>query len=162
MEEAAGRAAGEAPGEAPPPPAGDQPQPAAQGAKFRLGEDLELTESEIRDMVTRGMVGTDASIAAARAAEVAKLGSAGPARIDNLMRVMDGNGLGVVKSSLVTAKQVEALEAFFARLETQGVGSFSQRHRVSPADDTKIAGYDSMSFEQRRLAQDQIAARRGR
>jgi len=36
------------------------------------------------------MVGTEASIAAARAAEVAKLGSAGPARIDNLMRVMDG------------------------------------------------------------------------
>jgi hypothetical protein len=107
-------------------------------------------------------VGTQASIDAARAAEVAKLGGAGPARIDNLVRLLDGNGLGVLKASLVTAAQVEALESFFARQETQGVGRFSQSHRAAP-DDQKIPGYEGMTFEQRRFAQDlRAAARRGR
>jgi hypothetical protein len=104
-------------------------------------------------------IGTQASIDAARAAEVAKLGAAGPARVDNLVRLMDGNGLGVLKSSLVTAAQVEALETFFARQETQGVGSFSQRHRAAP-DEQRIPGYENMSFEQRRFAQDTLASRR--
>jgi len=108
-------------------------------------------------------VGTQAAIDGARAAQVAKLGAAGPARIDNLMRVMDGNGLGVLKSSLVTAAQVEALEKFFANLQSQGVGPFSQQHRVAPDADNRIPGFENMSFEQRRHAQDTIAsARRGR
>jgi hypothetical protein len=225
MEEAAARAAGEAP----PPPAGDQQQPpAAQGAKIRLGEDLELTESEIRDALTfkaledskrlsrpqkaddykialpkdfkapvgiefrlddkdpafgqlkdaalrHGAsqqfveeligiyagreVGTQASIDAARAAEVAKLGTSGPARIDNVTRWMDASGLGVLKSSLVTAAQVEAVEKWMSAAETQGVGRFSQSHRAAP-DEQRIPGYENMSFEQRRFAQDQMNARR--
>ena len=46
----------------------------------------------------------------------------------------------------------------------QGVGRFSQSHRVAPDADSKIPGYENMSFEQRRFAQDQKAeaARRGR
>jgi hypothetical protein len=105
-------------------------------------------------------VGTQGSIDAARAAQIAKLGGAGPARIDNLMRVMDGNGLGVVKSGVFSAAQVEALETFFAKLENQGAAPFSQKHRVAPDDADRIPGYENMSFEQRRFAQDTLASRR--
>jgi hypothetical protein len=47
-------------------------------------------------------VGTQAAIDAARAAEVAKLGASGPARVDEVTRWLDASGLGVLKASLVT------------------------------------------------------------
>jgi hypothetical protein len=50
-------------------------------------------------------------------------------------------------------------ETIMAKLSSQGAASFSQSHRVAP-DANPIPGYEGMSFEQRRLAQDQNAARR--
>jgi hypothetical protein len=96
------------------------------------------------------------------AAELAKLGTAGPARVDAVQRWMDASGLSVWKSGMVTAAQVEQMERHMA----QGGGAtaaarFSQSHTAAPAGN-KIPGYEGMSFEQRRLAQDTIAARRGR
>jgi hypothetical protein len=135
-------------------------------AQFKqLAHELRLPQEAFSKFlgIKAGMdVGTQASIDAARTKEVAKLGGAGPARIDNVTRMMDGYGLGALKPSLVTAAQVEALEAHFARLETQGAASFSQKHRVAPPSDDRIPGYESMSFEQRRFAQDTLASRRGR
>ena len=62
---------------------------------------------------------------------------------------------------LVTAQQVIELENFMTRQTTQGGAAFSQSHRVPPESPAKIPGYENMSFEQRRLAQDQqLAARR--
>ncbi len=104
-------------------------------------------------------VGTQAAIDAARAAEVTKLGTSGPARVDAVTRWMDASGLAVLKASLVTAAQVEALENHIRKLETQGVGGFSQSHRAAP-DEAKIPGYEQMSFEQRRFAQDQRRAQK--
>jgi hypothetical protein len=45
------------------------------------------------------------------------------------------------------------------KVSTQGAASFSQSHRAAP-DTNPIPGYETMSFEQRREAQDRNAARR--
>ena len=121
-----------------------------------------LTQAAVNELIgvyAGNEVGTQARIDAGRAAEVAKLGATGPARIDNVVRFLDSSGLGALKSSLITAAQVEAWESHITKLTNQGGASFSQSHRVPP-DTNTIPGYDKMSFEQRRLAQDQKRASR--
>jgi hypothetical protein len=93
------------------------------------------------------------------AAELAKLGAAGPARVNAVERWLDATGQGALKSSLVTAAQVVAMEQHMVQ---QGAARFSQPHRVPPSDANKIPGFGSMTFEQKRYAQDQLIARRGR
>lgn len=115
--------------------------------------------SEALGVFAAAKISEQATINTARQAEVAKLGATGPARVDAVSRWMDGNGLGVLKSTMVTAAQVQAWEAHITKLGSQGAASFSQQHRVAP-DDQKIPGYENMSFEQRRHAQDQRAAQR--
>jgi hypothetical protein len=119
-----------------------------------------LTQDAVNELIgvyAGDAVGGEARIAAARTAEVAKLGAAGPSRVDAVHRFLDASGLGLLKTTLVTAAQVEAMESHITKLTTQGGALFSQSHRVQP--DTKtIPGYANMSFEQRRLAQDQQRA----
>jgi hypothetical protein len=45
------------------------------------------------------------------------------------------------------------------KISSQGSANFSQSHRAAP-ETNPIPGYENMSFEQRRQAQDQNAARR--
>jgi hypothetical protein len=116
--------------------------------------------SKILGIYAASRAGEDARITAAAAAEVTKLGTNGPARVDAVMRVLDGAGLGVLKSTIVTAAQVEAWEAHISKMTSQGAAVFSSAHRVPPDDGGKIAGFDKMSFEQKRQAQDNLAARR--
>jgi hypothetical protein len=52
------------------------------------------------------------------------------------------------------AAQVNAFEKLQAKMSNQGGAGFSQQHRAQQ-DDTKIPGFENMSFEQRRFAQDQ-------
>jgi hypothetical protein len=92
------------------------------------------------------------------AAELAKLGSNGPARVNAVERWLDATGHGALKSSMETAAQVEAMERHMA---TQGAARFSQSHTAAPAG-ARIPNFGKLSFEQKRHAQDQIAARRGR
>jgi len=123
-----------------------------------------LTQDAVNELIgvyASDKLGSDAQIATARTAEIAKLGAAGPQRVDAINRFMDASGLGVLKSGVFTAAQVEAWESHITKLTTQGGASFSQQHRTAP-DTTAIPGYDKMSFEQRRLAQDQLAATRRR
>jgi len=148
------------------PPAGvdfklDQANPAFAQLKA-VAHKHGLTQDAVNELIgvyAGDAVGGEARVATARAAEVAKLGPTGPARVDAVQRFMDVSGLGVLKTTLVTAAQVEAMEAHITKLTTQGGASFSQSHRVAP-DTSKIPGFENMSFEQRRLAQDQLAARR--
>jgi hypothetical protein len=121
-----------------------------------------LTQAAVNELIgvyAGKEVGSESAIATARAAEVAKLGTTGPSRVDAVTRWMDASGLGVLKSTLVTAAQVEAFEKHINALGTQGAAGFSQSHRVAP-DTKEIPGYENMSFEQRRFAQDQRAAQR--
>jgi hypothetical protein len=104
-------------------------------------------------------VGTQAQVNAAAADQVKQLGAAGPARVDGVTRWLDGMGVGDLKSGLITAKHVAAFEKLITAVTSQGGASFSQSHRVPP-ETNSIPGYDKMSFEQKRLAQDQLATRR--
>jgi hypothetical protein len=65
----------------------------------------------------------------------------------------------VIRATLVTDAHLRFYEKVITQLTSQGSASFSQQHRVAP-EEAGIAGYDKMSFEQKRFAQDQQAARR--
>jgi hypothetical protein len=121
-----------------------------------------LTQDAVNELIgvyAGAEVGTEARIKTAATAEVTKLGPSGPARVDAVTRFMDGSGLGVLKSTLVTAAQVEAWESHITKLTNQGGASFSQAHRAAP-ETNAIPNYDKMTFAQRRQAQDELAARR--
>jgi hypothetical protein len=113
--------------------------------------------SEALGVFAAAKIGEEAQINTARAAEVAKLGATGPTRIDAVQQWMDAQGLGALKSTMVTAAQVQAWESHITQLSSQGTAPFSQQHRVAP-EANKIPGYENMSFEQRRHAQEQRAA----
>jgi hypothetical protein len=124
-----------------------------------------MTQEAVNELIgvyAGNEVGTEARIRAAASAEVAKLGPAGSSRVDAVTRFLDGSDMGVLKSTLVTAAQIEAWERFISKQTSQGGASFTQSHRVPP-DANQIPNYDGMTFAQRREAQDQLAARqRGR
>lgn len=104
-----------------------------------------------------------AFINTAAAAEVAKLGANGTQRVTALetwMRGMVGDKLAShMRGMLVTADIVKGWELIQQKFSSQGAASFSQAGRDTP-DGNKIPGYDKMSFEQKRYAQDQLRARR--
>jgi len=62
-------------------------------------------------------------------------------------------------ATIVTDAHLRFYEKLWHKQTSQGVASFSQSHRVPP-DTAGIPGFDKMSFEQRRQAQDNNAARR--
>jgi hypothetical protein len=92
-----------------------------------------------------------------------KLGALGGQRVDALTKWIRGEAgdanAKIIVAGLACAAQVEFMERVMTRLTNQGVAAFSQSHRVPP-DDNKIPGYEKMSFEERRFAQDQLQARR--
>ena len=128
-----------------------------------------LTQDAVNELIgvyAGNEVGTQAAIASARAAEIAKLGATAPARVDGVINWLTGMDSSPDKGDakalagmLVTARHVEAFERIINKLTTQGTAAFSQSHRVPP-DDKSIPGFDNMSFEQRRHAQDQRRAQR--
>ena len=105
-----------------------------------------------------------AALAARSAAEVAKAGVNAPQRVDAVGRWITGMvgeaDAKPIRATLVTDAHLRFYEKLINLTTTQGGASFSQSHRSAP-DNAKIPGYENMSFEQRRLAQDQNAARRG-
>jgi hypothetical protein len=107
----------------------------------------------------------EAQLAERSRAEIAKAGTNAPQRVDAVGRWLDGfvgsANAGPIKATMVTNAHLEFFERVMEKLEGPG-SRFSQKHRVPPPDDNHIAGYENMSFEQRRFAQDSIAARRGR
>jgi hypothetical protein len=99
----------------------------------------------------------------AAAAELNKLGHNATMRvsaIENFLRGHLGDDLAShMRGMLVTEKIVRGVETLIHKFSSQGAASFSQAHRVAPDDPGKIAGYDKMTFEQRRYAQEQRANR---
>lgn len=96
-------------------------------------------------------------------AEQEKLGANGPARVTAIEQYLAGK-LGPATAKLMmagvaAAGQVEGWEKLISGSVSQGAAPFSQAHRDAPQANGKIPGYEGMSFEQRRLAQDQQRAR---
>ncbi|HET8921352.1 MAG TPA: hypothetical protein VFN27_16955, partial [Xanthobacteraceae bacterium] len=66
----------------------------------------------------------------------------------------EGKGLATFIKSYPSAPIVKAMENLIRQFSNQGGTTFSQQHRESAdAEAGKIAGYENMSFAQRRAAQ---------
>jgi hypothetical protein len=107
----------------------------------------------------------EAQIAERSRAEIAKAGVNAPQRVDAVTRWITGTVGDADAKPIVATIVTDAHLRFYEKImrDKEGATSFSQKHRVPPPDDNHIPGYDRMSFEQRRFAQDQAAAaRRGR
>lgn len=119
--------------------------------------------SEALGIFASHIAGQEAALAERSRAEIAKAGVNAPMRVDAVGRwitSMVGEADGKqIKSLIVTDSVLRFYESLMTKLTSQGSASFSQAHRV-PAEDRGIPGYEKMSFEQRRAAQDQRAAQR--
>jgi hypothetical protein len=119
--------------------------------------------SEALGIFASHIAGQEAALAERSRAEIAKAGTNAPQRVDAIGKwiraeVGDADARPIL-ASLVTDAHLRFYEKLHQKITSQGAASFSQQHRVAP-DDRGIPGYDKMSFEQRRFAQDQQAARR--
>jgi hypothetical protein len=100
-----------------------------------------------------------AQTTAARQAQMAQLGSAADTRIDQVatwLKAKVGDKANILVSTLKAypvASTVEALEGIIRAFSSQGGASFTQSGREGQDDTGKIAGYENMSFTQKRIAQ---------
>lgn len=136
-------------------------------AEFRAWANAKgLGQSEFSEglgLLAKFMTQNDAALAARAKAEVAKAGPNATQRVDVVGKwvageVGDADAKPII-ATLVTDAHLRFFEKVMTKLASQGAASFSQSHRVPP-DDKAIPGFANMSFEQRRLAQDQRAAAR--
>jgi hypothetical protein len=120
--------------------------------------------SEALGIFASHIAGQEALIAEQSRAEIAKAGVNAPQRMDAVTRWITAEvgeaDAKPIRATIVTDAHLRFYERLMNKISSQGSASFSQQHRV-PADDKPIPGYENMSFEQRRYAQDQLAARRG-
>lgn len=114
--------------------------------------------SEAIALVAGDRIGTQTSIKQAFDAEVAKLGAAGPQRVDAVTQWISAMGgdkhgaaLARVMKMAPVASTIEAFEALMQRFQTQGAGTFTtrgreadQQSRVSDAD------YEKMTYTERK------------
>lgn len=113
--------------------------------------------SEALGLLAKYEAGKDAAYAARATAEIAKAGPNAPQRVDVVGTWIKGlvgekDALPIQKT-IVTDAHVRFYEKIMGQLASQGAASFSQSHRVA-ADNAEIPGYATMSFEQKRQAQD--------
>lgn len=112
------------------------------------------TFSEFLGLYAGAQIQDQATVTAAKADQIAKLGVNGPARVDavtNWMKARIGEAdAGVMSTMLVTAAHVAAFEKLMRQSSSQGAGSFSQQHRQE--QDTKPSNeeYDKWSFAEKR------------
>jgi hypothetical protein len=105
----------------------------------------------------------EATVAAAARAEIAKAGTNAPQRVDAVTKWITAQvgeaDARPIRATIVTDAHLRFYEKLMTQHISQGAASFSQSHRVAP-DQTAIPGYEKMTFEQRRSAQDNANARR--
>lgn len=117
------------------------------------------------DLVASLRVGEAHAISQAKAAEVAKLGAAGTARVDAVttwLTAMAGEHAAAMVRVLKlapVADTIVAFEAMIQKFQTQGAGGYQPGGRRVETASGDIPGYENMTFEQRRQAQERI--RRG-
>ncbi len=104
----------------------------------RRGLDNE-TITDLMGVYGETLVSSQATIAAAHADQVAKLGANGTARVTALGTFFDGMGTPELKGMLVTAAIVQAAERLVSKFSSQGAASFSQAHRVPGEGGGKVS-----------------------
>lgn len=102
-------------------------------------------------------IAEEAQITNARNAEIAKLGSTAPARVDAVINFLTGidttndkRDAKALAGMLVTAGHVEAFERLITRFTSQGAASFSQSHRDVDTGKVDQATYDRMSYSEKK------------
>jgi hypothetical protein len=119
--------------------------------------------SEMLTLYASHVAQQDAVLAARSREEVAKAGVNAPQRVDAVGKWITGEmgeaDAAPIRATIVTDAHLRFYEKLMNKVSSQGTASFSQQHRAAP-DTNPIPGYENMSFEQRRFAQDQLAARR--
>jgi hypothetical protein len=125
-----------------------------------------LDQGAFSEMLTlyAGHVAQQNAVLAARSQqEIAKAGVNAPQRVDAVTKWITGEmgntDAKPIVATIVTDAHLRFYEKLMQKITSQGTASFSQSHRVPP-DTNPIPGFESMSFEQRREAQDRNAARR--
>jgi hypothetical protein len=135
---------------------------AARAWAFSKGLD-QSAFSEMLTLYASHVAQQEHAMAEISRAEIAKAGVNAPMRVDAISKWITSEvGSADAKpiiATLVTDAHLRFYEKLHHKITSQGGASFSQSHRVPP-DDRGIPGYENMSFEQRRYAQDQQAARR--
>jgi hypothetical protein len=119
--------------------------------------------SEMMGLYASHHAAQEARIAEVAQAELKKAGANAGQRVDAISRwiraeVGDADARPII-STLATNAHLKFYERLMTKQSSQGAASFSQSHRAPP-DNNPIPGYENMSFEQRREAQDRNAARR--
>jgi hypothetical protein len=119
--------------------------------------------SEMLTLYASHVAQQESAIAARSQQEIAKVGVNAGQRVDAIGKWLTGEvgaaDAAPIRATLVTDAHVRFFERMMNKATTQGAASFSQQHRAAP-ETNSIPGYESMSFEQRREAQDRNAARR--
>lgn len=116
--------------------------------------------SKLLDLHAAGQVGQAQMLKAGHDAEIAKLGPAGPARVDAVRtwiaaKLGGDDAVKAIMPSIVLASQVEVWERVVKAFSSQGAGPFNAGGREpSAASNGAIPGYANMTFEQRRAAQE--------
>jgi hypothetical protein len=143
----------------------DQNDPSLVAAK-NWGHKHGLTQdavSEILGIYATHEAQQNAILAERSRAEIAKVGVNAPQRLDAVGRFITAEmgeaDAKQIRALIVTDSMLRYHERMIQKISSQGAASFSQSHRAAP-ESSPIPGYEGMSFEQRRLAQDQNAARR--
>ena len=109
----------------------------AQGKAWALKNGLSQEAfQEAVALVAGDRVGTQAQIDSARNAEIAKLGSTGPARVDAITTWANAfvgpDDAKLLASRLFTASDVKVWERIIAKVSGQGGASYSQSGREPP------------------------------
>jgi len=118
--------------------------------------------SQLLGIYASHVAGQEAILAQRSRSEIEKVGINAPQRLDAVGRFitaeMGETDAKQIRALIVTDSMLRYHERIIQRLTSQGSASFSQQHRV-PADEGGIPGFEKMTFEQKRFAQDQRAAR---
>lgn len=107
--------------------------------------------SKLLGLYAGAQVSSEQTIAQGRAAEVAKLGAAGTARVTAVNTWLDANGLSDMKSGMITAGHIAGFEKIMAKIQSQGGASFTTNGR-QPPEGQKVdsATYDKMTYTQKK------------
>jgi hypothetical protein len=120
--------------------------------------------SEMLGLYASHLAQQEAVLAERSRQEIAKAGVNAPQRVDAVGKWITGMvgeaDARHIRPTIVTDAHLRFYETIMTKITNQGGASFSAAHRV-PDDRAAIPGYEGMSFEQRRYAQDQLAIRRG-
>lgn len=144
----------------------------AQARSFALKHGLTQDGfSELLGLHAAGQIGSQQTVADAKAAEVQKLGVNGPARMtaaNTWLKAVDPELGAQFSQYLFTAKQVEFVERLMARDRAQGTHSYTSGNREPPEPEGKVSQeqYSRMSAGERldyarRFPQDQFQRSNG-